>query len=101
MNNLYAIRSQKTWIGQTAGGILRTAKICKMQSGNYDIFVTDKKGKEYQSILTNDYNLLLSDHGTSIVLLTISDTSVRKMQKLEKRCNELMIKDDLTIKQYL
>lgn len=101
MSDLYKIRQQKTFRGQTAGGILRTAKICEMQCGDYNIFVTDKNGREYQAIMTDSGNLLLADYGVAVALLITSNTAACTLQKLEKECADLMLKDDPSLEQYL
>lgn len=40
-----------TYKGQTAGGILKTAKIVKIQAGNFGIIVKDRDGNEYHADL--------------------------------------------------
>ena len=42
---------QNTFKGQTAGGILKSAAIVKMQAGNAEIVVKDRDGNEYQAFL--------------------------------------------------
>lgn len=41
----------KTYLGQTAGGILKTARIVKMDAGNTEIVVTTKDGREHLASL--------------------------------------------------
>ena len=45
---------QKTYKGQWAGGILKTAKVVRMQAGNYEIRVKDRDGRELLAYLGED-----------------------------------------------
>ena len=44
---------QNTYKGQRAGGILKTAKVVRMQAGNYEIRVKDRDGRELLAHLGN------------------------------------------------
>jgi hypothetical protein len=77
---------QKTFHGQTAGGLLKTATVVKMRSGNYEIIIDDKRGHEYIAILTDYYShsLLIMDCGVIAAELPLSYTALRRARELTK-----------------
>lgn len=59
---------QKTYLGQTAGGIIKTAEIAQMRAGNWEIVVRTADG-EVQGV---------------VVQLPMSDAAYQKMQNLQE-----------------
>ena len=84
---------QNTYKGQRAGGILKTAKVVRMQAGNYEIVVKDRDGRELLAYLGNcpgfgwglieDVLVLCCSDGV-VARLNISDRAYNKMRELEK-----------------
>ena len=84
---------QKTYKGQLAGGILKTAKVVRMQAGNYEIRVKDRDGRELLAHLGNcpgfgrglieDVLVLYCADGV-VARLNMSDRAYNKMRELEK-----------------
>lgn len=95
MTNLYQVQPQKTFHGQTAGGILKTAKICKMQCGDYQVFVKDSKGSEFMALLSDNDHLVLSDYGVIRAVLYLSDTAEAKIRNLESKAANLYEKENV------
>lgn len=62
---------------------MKTAKVYRMQSGDYQVFVSDKEGTEYRAILSEDGNLVLSDHTNILAVLYLSDKALSKIEALE------------------
>ena len=84
---------QKTYKGQTAGGILKTAKVVRMQAGNYEIVVKDRDGCELIAFLGEDLLigggvisdvLVLCNFDGVVARLNMSDRAYNKMRELEK-----------------
>ena len=84
---------QKTYKGQRAGGILKTAKVVRMQAGNYEIVIKDRDGRELLARLGNcpgfgrglieDVLVLYCSDGV-VARLNMSDRAYNKMRELEK-----------------
>lgn len=83
---------QKTYKGQTAGGILRTAKAIKMQAGNSEIVVRDRDGEElfaalgdrpgFAGGLITDVLVLFTLDGV-VARLSTSDKALARLAQLE------------------
>ena len=94
--------STKTYLGQTLGGILKTAKVVKMQAGNSAVVVTDRKGIEHHAMVggrRNGWGEVIQDvvrlhhfDGTSAVL-SASPSALRKIRELENKAGEMMLAD--------
>ena len=83
---------QKTYKGQRAGGILKTAKVVRMQAGNYEIRVKDRDGRELIAYLGEDLLigggvitdvLVLCCFDGVVARLNMSDRAYDKMRELE------------------
>ena len=83
---------QKTYKGQRAGGILKTAKVVRMQAGNYEIRVKDRDGRELIAYLGEDLLigggvisdvLVLCNFDGVVARLNMSDRAYNKMRELE------------------
>ena len=84
--------TQVTYLGKTAGGILKTARIVKMQAGNKEIKVTLPNGKTAFAALgersafgggTIADVLVLFDADRTICRLTTSSAAYAKLRSLE------------------
>lgn len=84
---------KKTYLGQTAGGILKTARVCKMAMGDKAIFVKTRDGRNYMARLGSrigfaggtirDVMLLWDDSGI-VAALETSSAAYQKMCRLER-----------------
>lgn len=74
---------QKTYLGQTAGGIIKTAKAEKMNAGNWEIVVRTADGENHQAIAGNGVLTLMQVQGV-VVQMSMSDRAAEKMQKLQE-----------------
>ena len=90
---------KKTYKGQSAGGILKTAKVVRMQAGNYEIGVKDRGGRELLAYLGEDLLigggvitdvLVLCCSDGVVARLSMSDRAYNKMRKLESAKTEAM-----------
>ena len=90
----------KTYLGQTIGGILKTAKCTRMQAGNVEIVVTDRKGHESHAILAGRRNgwgeviqdvVCLRNVDGLVATLQTSPASLARMRDLERRAEALMV----------
>ena len=81
---------KKTYKGQRAGGILKTAKVVRMQAGNYEIRVKDRDGRELLAYLGDRPGFVLRDvlmlccSDGVVARLNMSDRAYNKMRELEK-----------------
>ena len=74
---------QKTYLGQTAGGIIKTAEIAQMRAGNWEIVVRTADGENHQAIAGNGVLTLMQAQGV-VVQLPMSDAAYQKMQNLQE-----------------
>lgn len=74
---------QKTYLGQTAGGLIKTAKVEKMNAGNWEIIVKSRDGENHQAIAGNGVLTLMQVQGV-VVQLPMSDAAHQKMQNLQE-----------------
>ena len=90
-----------TYLGQTIGGILNTAKCVKMQAGNVEIVVKDRKGREHCAILAGRRNgwgeviedvVCLRDVDGLNATLSTTKASLAKIRSLEAKAGEMMEK---------
>ena len=90
---------QNTYKGQSAGGILKTAKVVRMQAGNCEIGVKDRGGRELLAYLGEDLLigggvisdvLVLCNFDGVVARLNMSDRAYNKMRKLESAKTEAM-----------
>lgn len=84
--------STKTYLGQTLGGILKTAKVLKMQAGNTEIVVKDSKGHEHHAMICGRRNgwgevvqdvMCLRDVDGLNATLSASPKALATMRRLE------------------
>lgn len=87
----------KTYLGQTLGGILKTAKVVKMQAGNTEIVVKDRKGHEHHAMLGGRHNgwgetiqdvVCLRDVYGLNATLSASPKAIAIMRSLESKIND-------------
>ena len=86
------IQSQRTICGQTAGGLLKTARIIEMQSGEYQVFVTLKNGETLRAILSDKGYMVLTDYGYCAAVLYTSAKAEARLAKLEAQADNLILK---------
>ncbi|MBP6616380.1 MAG: hypothetical protein KA195_00255 [Burkholderiaceae bacterium] len=72
---------QNTYLGQTAGGIIKTAQIAQMRAENWEIVVRASDGAEHVAIAGNNVLTLLQVHGVT-AQLPMSARAAKKMQSL-------------------
>ena len=87
---------QKSYKGRTAGGILKTAEVKKMQAGTYEIIVKAPDGHDAIAMLgerksgwggTVEDVLVLTRAEGCIARIVASDAAIRKLRALEARVN--------------
>ena len=76
-----SIIMQNTYLGQTAGGIIKTAQIAQMRAGNWEIVVRAADGSEHVAIAGNNVLTLMQVHGVT-AQMHMSDRAAKKMQAL-------------------
>ena len=79
---------QRTYKGQRAGGILKTAKVVRMQAGNCEIGVKDRDGRELLAYLGED---LLIGGGviTDVLVLCCFDGVVARLHMSYRAYNKM------------
>lgn len=91
-----------TYLGQTAGGILKTARMQQMRAGNWEVVVTTRDGREHHAIqggrngcgeTIDDVLYLVDVSGTNAALLT-SATAYANLRDLSKQCAARMLAVD-------
>lgn len=84
---------KKSYLGQTAGGILKTAQVCKTTIGDKAIFVTTRDGREYMARLGSRTGfaggairdvMLLWDEYDIVAALETSSAAYQKLRRLER-----------------
>ena len=89
------MRLTKTFIGQTAGELLQTAKIAETRAGLFEIFVTDSRGKSRVVMLCNRPGfdgcgirdaVAVRDVGGLLAILETDSDSFDRITELEAEC---------------
>jgi len=86
----------KTFKGKTAGGILKTAKVCEMRAGNHEVVVSHP----HECVATigirgNGWGgsvydvLVLTDANGVVARLEMSDKALAIMESLESECDAM------------
>jgi len=74
---------QNTYLGQTAGGILKTAKIAQMRAGNWEVVVKSKDGQQHLAVASHDGTMLtLVQVQGCVAQLSMSAMAAAKMAAL-------------------
>lgn len=94
--------STYTYLGQTIGGILKTAKVVKMQAGNVEVIVKDRKGAEHHAMICGRRNgwgevvedvVCLRDVDGLNATLCASSRALATLRALENKAGEIMLAD--------
>jgi len=86
----------KTFKGKTAGGILKTAKVCEMRAGNYEVVVSHPHeciamiGARKDGFGGSVYDVLvLSDVNGVVARMEMSDKALARMESLKDECDAM------------
>ena len=90
MNNIHEMIVLKQYNSTTAFQFLKTANISETCAGTFEIFVKDKKGNEYISLISDYDHLVISDASGFIACLSMSDRTFNSFKQLERQCAELI-----------
>lgn len=90
MNGIYSMETSKQYNKTTAFNFLKTAKVIKTCAGTFEIFVKDKKGNEYISLVSDYNHLVISDVSGFVACLSMSDRTCNSFKQLEVQCSELI-----------
>lgn len=88
MHNIYAIQTQKTYMGKTAGGWLKNAIICRMSAGNVEVITDDLPGAIL--VLSDSGNMVITNIDRA-VSLTTSSRAYNILKKLTSTANRQML----------
>ena len=73
----YQIERQRTYRGQTGGGMLRRARVAQSQAGDWQVWIDDA-----QAELTDSGDLVLYDIRGPVVCLELSPAARRTLERM-------------------
>ncbi len=83
------MKTQKTYLGRTAGGWLKKAEVTKMACGDYSVTHPDLPGCIL--MLSVDCELVISNFTGIVAALETSNRAYDKMQRMESEANKLTL----------
>ena len=82
---MYKLKRFETYGKLTASALIERAEIVKTQSCDYMIRVANT---DYNLDLTDDYDLCVSDFGTGLCVMTLTDGEIKVMEELQAKCEQ-------------
>ena len=83
--------AQKKLLGQTAGGIIKTARLVKMCAGNTAVVVKDRYWREFVACIGDDGDLLLDNGYGMQILMPLSGKARNRLRELLFQADSMML----------